>query len=187
MMTVWLPSKVTMWLTNKISSTLGSYFYSLNSIRNLTCIALLLISYCHHSGNWERIHFAPLLLYYSLQKCYLNKSCIFIKHRTICGASVSPASHVCVSIMVVLLTVEHSNVWCWSGLWWHNVHTKFYENWLTLSKFKIERHKETAWWTHQLTTYFNKEQQAIKALKQCGNKFIFHSFVFNSVCWQLPW
>jgi hypothetical protein len=29
-----------------------------------------------------------------------------------------------------------------------------------------------------LTSYFNKEKQAIKALKCCGNKFIFHSFIF---------
>jgi hypothetical protein len=137
MVTVWLPSKVTVWHTNNISSIQSSYFYSLNSIHNLTCTALSLISYCHHSGSWERLHFAVILLYYNLQKWYLKKSSIFFQHPTTCGSSVSPASHVCVSITVVLLTVEHTNVWHWSGLWWHSVHTKFYENWLTLSKFNL--------------------------------------------------
>jgi hypothetical protein len=63
-----------------------------------------------------------------------------------------------VHVFVMLLpTVGNSRVWCSSGLQWHNVHTRFHENWSPDSKVKGGGYAQAVWWSYKLIIFLRKD------------------------------
>jgi hypothetical protein len=78
------------------------------------------------------------ILFYSLQKHYLNKSCPFSQELYVISrpwsiSSVAPTEEVYTSARLLLI-VGNWNIRCWRGHWWRNIHTDFRENRPTGSK-----------------------------------------------------
>jgi hypothetical protein len=82
----------------------------------------------------ENVRTAAMLLFYSLQKIYLYKNCMFRNYLLAKPSSVPYIKWFFVTLTSqvrasgTLLLYKNLEVCVWGGLQWHNVHTKFYQN-----------------------------------------------------------
>jgi len=108
----------------------------------------------------RKFHTPTMLLFDIYRKRTLIKVVFFnifnytsLQDFILSGICIASNSQIYVSAMLLLLTVGNWKGWCWHGLQWHNVHTKFCGNWWVVQqlKGKIQTCTERAWWSHKPT------------------------------------